>query len=102
MVRSWWEVIMPLGMRMRTMKHCRARPSPFCPAGYARAVSLGVNAPPAEIGADPFRRDGVESLAGKAADFLQAFPWILRALQALDALCFGFFRCDCHRAVAGK
>ena len=40
-------------------------------AGYACTVSLGVNAPPAEISPDPFRRDGIESLAGEAPDFFQ-------------------------------
>src|SRR5438477_10602104 len=31
MVRSWWEVSKPLGMRMRTMKYGSALPSPPCP-----------------------------------------------------------------------
>ena len=66
-------------------------------AGYSGAVSLGVNAPPAEISADPFGRDRLESLAGEAPDFVQALPWIHGALQALDSLCFGFFRCVRHK-----
>ena len=59
-------------------------------AGDARAVALGVNAPPAEVGADPFGGNGIEAFAGEAADFVQAFPRILCALQALDSLCRSF------------
>src|SRR5467141_2515316 len=44
---------------------------------YACAVSLGVDAPPAEIRAQPFRRNRLESLAGKAAYFVEGLPGIL-------------------------
>src|ERR1051326_9519444 len=72
---------------------------PALPTRYARAVALGVNAPPAEISADPFRRDRVESFAGKAADLVQSFPRIFRPLEALGTLCLGFFGCRCrHRS----
>ena len=39
-------------------------------AGDASTIALGVNAPPAEVGADPLGRDGIESLTGKAADLV--------------------------------
>ena len=69
-------------------------------AGYARSVTLGVDAPPAKVGAEPFRRNGAEPFAGEAPNFLQAFPRILGAFQALDSLCLGFCRCVCHRSLA--
>ena len=66
---------------------------PALTAGYARPIALGVHAPPAKIGPNPLRRNGVESLAREASDFFQTFPWVLGAFEALDPLCFGFFRC---------
>src|SRR6202022_3770039 len=44
---------------------------------YACSVSLGVDAPPAKICAQPFRRNRLESLAGKAAYFVEGLPGIL-------------------------
>ena len=45
-------------------------------AGNAHSIALGINAPPTEIGPDPFGRDGLESFTSKAPDFLQSLPWI--------------------------
>src|SRR5579864_174922 len=69
---------------------------PALSTSYARAVALGVNAPPAEISANPLRRNRAESFAGKAADLIQSFPRIFRPLEALGTLCLGFFRCRCR------
>jgi hypothetical protein len=66
-------------------------------AGYASPISLGVNAPPSEVGPDPLGRDGLESFAGKPPDFFESLPWILGALQALDSSGCSFFCCVCHR-----
>src|SRR4029077_9819655 len=55
-------------------------------ASDAGSIALRINAPPAEVGSDPFGRDRVEALASEAADLLQAFPRIERALQALHSL----------------
>ena len=60
-------------------------------ADYADAVALGVHAPPAEICAQPFRRDGIEAFAGELADVVKAFPRILLPLKALDPLCLRLF-----------
>src|SRR5579872_280248 len=68
-------------------------------ASYACAVALGVNAPPAEIGTDPFGRDRLKSLAGEAPNFVEAVPGVGRALQALDSLrcrLFGWLRHKCY------
>src|SRR4029077_10067034 len=70
---------------------------PALTSGYARPISLGVHAPPAKIGPNPLRWDGVEPLAREASDFFQTFPGVLGAFEALDALRFGFFRCVCHK-----
>ena len=73
------------------------------PAGHSRSIALGIHAPPAEISPDPFGRDGVKSLAGKAPDFFQPLPRIHRPLQALRFLRFGLFRCVCHKTLkSGK
>ena len=72
------------------------------PAGYTGAVALRVNAPPAEIGANPFGRDGTETLARETANFVQALPGVLGALETLDALRFRFFSCGRHRKFAIK
>src|ERR1700739_4574381 len=61
-------------------------------AGDSCPVTLCVDAPPAEVSADPFRRDGTESFAGKAADLLQTVPRIAGTLQTLDSLRFRFLR----------
>src|SRR5580698_5867814 len=68
-------------------------------AGYARAVTLGINAPPAEISSDPFGRDRLKSLASEAPDFIQAVPRIGGPLEALDSLRCSFFCQDCHRSL---
>src|SRR5579872_1060345 len=55
------------------------------------AISLRVNAPPAEVGSNPFGRNRVEAVASEAADLVQSVPRILRAFQALSSLGFGLF-----------
>src|SRR5208282_1849530 len=69
--------------------------------GDAGAVALRINAPPAKIRSDPFRRDGIESFAGEAANLVKALPRVLGPLQALDSLrcsflCRHFWDCRCH------
>src|SRR6185295_5921616 len=54
------------------------------------AVALRVDAPPAEVGADPLGRDGFEAAPGVGAQLVQRLPGVLLALQAFDSLCFGF------------
>src|SRR4029077_7104357 len=66
-------------------------------AGNASTVALGVNAPPAEVGADPLGRDRIESLTRKAAYLVQSFPRIHGTLKALRALRRGFFFRFCRR-----
>jgi len=65
-------------------------PFPILSAGNPRAVPLRVNPPSAEVGAEPFGGDGVEAIAGKGADFLEAVPGVFGAFESLDALSFGF------------
>ena len=65
-------------------------------AGYAGSIALRVDAPPAEIGSDPFRGDGIESLPREAPDFIESFPGIGGALEAFNSLSRGFFGCVCH------
>src|SRR6202166_4641363 len=59
-------------------------------ANYADAVTLGVNAPGTEISAEPFGRNGIESGASELLDLIEMVPGIFGALEALDALSFGF------------
>src|ERR1700693_4086062 len=61
-------------------------------ANYADSVTLGVNAPGAKIGAQPFGRNGIESGASELLNLIEMVPGIFGALEALDALCFGFDR----------
>ncbi len=61
-------------------------------AGHAEAVALGVNAPGTEIGAGPFRGDGIETVAGELLNLVEMVPGVLGALEALDALGLGFHR----------
>ena len=70
------------------------------PADHAGAVALRVNAPPAEISAQPLGSDGIEAFAGELADVVEAFPRILLALQALDPLACSlrFCNCVCHKS----
>ena len=91
MARSWREVMHAVGNADAHHEALQGAAFAALAAGYARTVALGVNAPPAEIGADPFGRDGVESIASEAPDFFQALPWIHGALQAFDPLRCRFF-----------
>jgi hypothetical protein len=61
-------------------------------ANYAEAVALRVDAPSAEIRADPLRRDGGVAAAGELANLVKMVPGILFAFEAIDALGFGL--CD--------
>ena len=72
-------------------------PFPVLAADHSRPISLGVHAPPAEIGADPFGRDRAKTLAGKPPDFVKALPRVLLAFQSLDPLRFRFFDWICHK-----
>src|SRR5260370_25008014 len=79
------------------MEQMQRLATPSRTSGSARSVPMVVHAPPAKIGPNPLRWDGVEPLAREASDFLQTFPWVLGAFEALDSLRFGFFRCVCHK-----
>ncbi len=69
-------------------------------AGDASAIALGVDAPGAEVGGKPFKRDGIETEAGEIADFVEMVPSVFGALKALDTLGFGFV-CDGHFLCSG-
>ncbi len=68
-------------------------------AGDTLAVALGVDAPRTEIGAEPFGRNGGMALASEIADFVEMEPGIFFALEAFDALGFGFFDRDLRHFV---
>ena len=72
-------------------------PFPAFAPDYAGSVALRVDAPPAEVRAQPFRRDGIESVARETANLLEAFPGILLPLQALDSLRFRFLVSFSHK-----
>jgi hypothetical protein len=55
------------------------------------AVTLGVNAPAAEIRGQPLGRNGIVAEAGERANFVEMVPGVFFAFETLDALCFGFF-----------
>src|SRR5208337_359112 len=85
--------------------HHEALPCPAFPAlaaGYAGSIALRVHAPPAKIGPNPLRRNGLEPFASEAPYFFETFPWILCALKSLDSLCFGFCCCVCHSRHPGR
>src|SRR5437763_7232201 len=63
------------------------------PADDAGSVALGVHAPPAEIRAQPLRRDRTESLAREPADLVEALRRVLLALQPFDSLRIRFRAC---------
>ncbi len=48
----------------------KSAPHAALATGHACSVTLGVNAPPSKISANPFGRDRVEAAASKAADFV--------------------------------
>src|SRR5580704_7719452 len=60
-------------------------------ADHSQTVALRVNAPRPEIRANPFRRNRRKAVARKRTNLVEMLPGILRALQTLDALRFGFF-----------
>src|SRR6185437_17001176 len=60
-------------------------------AEHAVAVSLRINAPPAEIRPHPFRRNCFVSPLGELPDFFQTFPGILCLFQPFRPLRVGFF-----------
>jgi len=59
-------------------------------AGNACAIALRVDAPSAEVGGEPFGRDGIKTEAREFADFVKMVPGVFGAFEALDALGFGF------------
>ena len=60
-------------------------------ADDADAVALRVNAPRAEVGAHPLRRNRRKARTRELLDLVEMLPGVLLALQSLDALCFRFF-----------
>src|SRR5215472_12514692 len=68
---------------------------PGLAADGANAVTLCVNSPPLEVNTGPFGRNAAASLTGEFADFSNALPGILLALQTLDTLRLGLFRFVC-------
>ena len=100
MVRSWSERQQTIGDPDSHHEALQRPAFPALTAGYARPVPLGVHAPPAKVGPNPFWWDGVEPFAREASDFFQTFPRVLGAFEALDSLRFGFFRCVCHKYLA--
>src|SRR5438552_9505010 len=60
-------------------------------AHYTHTVALRVNTPRTEIRTQPFLRNRRVSITSKRANFVQVVPGELFALQALNALCLGFF-----------
>ena len=60
-------------------------------ADYAEAVALGVNAPGAEVGAEPFGRNGIVAEASEIANFVEMIPGVFFAFETFDALGPGFF-----------
>ena len=72
----------------------------------ASAVALRVNAPPAEVRPNPFRRNRAKTFAGEAANLLKPLPGIFGTLQPLHPLRLGFFhrlcRRICHRFFPGS
>ncbi len=58
-------------------------------AGDARAVALGVDAPPLEVELGPLRQHRGAALARKLAHFVPCLPWVLGELQAFGLLGLG-------------
>src|SRR5713101_2027162 len=71
-------------------------------ADNARAIPLRVNAPPAEIRAQPLGWDRLKALTREPTDFLEAIPGILFPLQPLDSLRFRLFDRICHKRISGR
>ena len=77
------------------------RPCRPCP----RAVALRVDAPGAEIRAEPFRGNRLVALAGKLPNFIKVLPGVLLPFESFDPLglrflanrghCFSFARPGC-------
>src|SRR5215469_6335503 len=67
-------------------------------ANGADSVALGVHAPESKVRAQPLRRNRRMALTGKGANFVEAFPSVLLALEPLDSLCLGFFDFGAHRS----
>src|SRR5579864_6422121 len=72
-------------------------PFPIRTADDTGTVSLGVYAPPAKIRTNPLGRDRGEAVTRKSADLLEPLPRILFAFEALNALRFRLFGCNCHK-----
>src|SRR5208337_5138495 len=63
-------------------------------------VALRVDAPGAEVRAEPFRWDRLVALTGKFADLIEAFPGVLLAFESFDPLGLGFLPCSAHQFVS--
>src|SRR5271155_2595296 len=55
------------------------------------AVTLGVNAPPAEVGSQPLGWNGIKAGSREASNLVERLPWIFLPLQAFDSLCLRLF-----------
>ena len=56
------------------------------PAVSADTVALRVDAPPAEVRAEPFRGDGSEAVPREADDLRVRRPWVQLPLEPLELL----------------
>ena len=70
----------PFGMRMRTMKIWHGFAFTAVASNHTGTVSLRIDSPPAEVRAQPFRRDRGVAFTGEAADFRETLPGIHRLL----------------------
>src|SRR6266481_6365683 len=68
------------------------------PASDSGSVTLGINAPPLEIGLQPGFRNGAMALAREAADLFQTLPWVLLLLQPFGLLRLGLFDLGLYRS----
>ena len=74
---------------------------PALAAECAGPVSLGVDAPPFEIGGSPFREHRFPAGGGEGTDFVHCLPWVLLPLKPLHALGFCFLNLG-HRYLSLK
>ena len=71
-------------------------PLAACATKRAKTVSLRVNPPPTEVGAQPFGWDRNVASASEVLDLGEALPGILLPLEALDPLGLRLFGCCFH------
>ena len=72
-------------------------------AGGARAIALGVDAPPLEVIICPFGNDAGAAFPREGAHLVKGFPRVLFALKAFSPLgfCLFFLDCWCHFSLFG-